>query len=175
MFFRRFIGTLALDASIFEEIEADRRAWLQSIVVLVAASCGARIAAIEFGVTESDRFIAGVIVALGGLLVWVSVVAVIGRYVLAQPQTHSDVPELLRTLGFATAPGVFLSLAAIRPAAPVVVGIVFIWMIAAAVIAIRQALDYTATGRAVAVCLLGGLLSLGAVAAFVAMFGKTVS
>jgi len=175
MFFRRFIGALALDASIFEEIEADRRAWVQSILVLVAASFGGRIAAIEFGVTESDRFIAGVIVALGGLLVWVTVVAVLGSYVLAQPQTRSDVPELLRTLGFATAPGVFLSLTAIQPAAPIVVGLVFIWMIAAAVIAIRQALDYTSTGRAVAVCLLGGLLSLGAVGAFVAMFGRTVS
>jgi len=175
MFFRRFIGALSLDASIFEEIEADRGAWIQSILVLVIASCGGRIAAIEFGVTHSDRFIAGAIVALGGLLVWVSVLAVIGTYALAQPQTRSNVPELLRTLGFATAPGVFLALAAIEPAAPIVVGIVFLWMLAAAVIAVRQALDYTGTGRAIAVCLLGGLLSLGTIAAFVALFGRTVS
>src|SRR3954469_2583903 len=109
-FIVRFIGALALDASVFEDIEADRRAWMQSIVVLIAAACGGRVAALEFGVTRSDGFIVGVLIALGALVVWVSAVAVIGSYVLAQPQTRSSMPELLRMLGFASAPGVFLSL-----------------------------------------------------------------
>ena len=174
-FIVRFIGVLALDASIFEEIEADRSAWLQSVMVVVAAACGARIALLEFGVIDSGGFIVGLMIALGALFVWVSVVAVIGTYALAQPQTHSSVPELLRTLGFAAAPGVFLSLAAMSPAAPLIVTVVSIWMMAAAVIAIRQSLDYDGTARAVGVCVLGGALCCGAYIAIALMLGRTVS
>jgi hypothetical protein len=35
-----------------------------------------------------------------------------------------------------------------------------IWMLAAMVIAIRQALDYRSTGRAIAVCVLGWILAI---------------
>jgi hypothetical protein len=174
-FIARFIGALALDASVFEDIERDRSASMQSIVVVIAAACGARVAFVELGVMQADSFIAGLLMALGALFIWVSLVAVIGTYALAQPQTRSSVPELLRTLGFAAAPGVFLSLAAIPPAAPVIIPLAGIWMLAAAVIAVRQSLDYDSTARAIGVCVLGGVLCGGAITAIVLMFGRNVS
>ena len=174
-FIVRFIGVLALDASVFEQIEADRRAWMESILVVFAAACGARIAFMALGVIDGAGFTAGVMIALGAVLVWVSVVAVIGTYALAQPQTHSSVAELLRTLGFATAPGVFLSLAAMPAAAPLIIAVVSIWMVAAAVIAVRQSLDYDGTARAVGVCVLGGVLCCGAIIAIALLFGRSVS
>lgn len=175
MFFRRFIGVLALDASMFEEIEADSRASWHAVAVVLAAAAGGRIAAIELGLTRSESFIAAAMIALGAVVVWVTAIAALGIYALAQPQTRSNMPELLRTVGFAAAPGVFLAFAAIRPAAPLVVGIVLTWMIATTVMAVRQSLDYFETWRAVAVCVLAALLSLGSIAALVAMFGRNVS
>jgi hypothetical protein len=175
MFFRRFIGVLALDGAMFENIEADRHASLQAAAVVLAAAAGGRIAALELGIGGSDSFIAAAMIALGALAVWITAIVALGTYAMAGPETHSDVRELLRMVGFAAAPGVFLSLAAIRPAAPAVVTIVLIWMIATTVIAVRQSLDYLETWRAVAVCVLAALLSLGGVAAVVAVFGRSVS
>ena len=66
----------------------------------------------------------------------------------------SDYPELLRTIGFASSPQVLLVLAAIPVLDWSVRVVVFIWGLAAYVVAVRQALDVE-TGRAVLVCVLG--------------------
>ena len=49
------------------------------------------------------------------------------------------------------------------------------WVIADTVVAMRQALDYRSTGRALAVCVLGWLLAGGVFAVIVALFSKTLS
>jgi hypothetical protein len=77
--------------------------------------------------------------------VWAATIATLGTTALAEPQTRSSLPELLRVLGFAAAPGVFIALAAMPAVAPIVLVVVAAWMIAAAVVAVRQALDYRST------------------------------
>ncbi len=71
---------------------------------------------------------------------------------------EADVGQLLRTIGFASSPGLLRILGIV----PGMTGIVFIvcalWMLVAMVIAVRQALDYHGTGRAIAVCLIGWLV-----------------
>jgi hypothetical protein len=47
-------------------------------------------------------------------------------------------------------------------------------MIAAAVLGMRQALDYRRTSRAVAVCTLAWLVSIGVVATVMVIFSRTV-
>jgi hypothetical protein len=175
LFMRRFIGVLVLDASIFEEIEANRRATMPSIVVLITVSLAGGMAAMGLGLAGPAGFITGAVVMLGAWLVWVMMIATIGTTTLAEPQTRSDIPELLRVLGYSAAPGVFIALAAIRPAAPVVFAVVAIWMIAAAVLGARQALDYRSTGRAIAVCVIAWLLSFGLLATVAMMFSRPVS
>jgi hypothetical protein len=49
------------------------------------------------------------------------------------------------------------------------------WMLLAMVVAVRQALDYTSTWRAVAVCLVGWLLTSAIIVAFALFGGTTVS
>ena len=65
---------------------------------------------------------------------------------------------MLRTIGFASSPGLLRILGIV----PGITGIVFfacaLWMLVAMVIAVRQALDYHSTGRAIAVCLIGWLV-----------------
>jgi hypothetical protein len=49
------------------------------------------------------------------------------------------------------------------------------WMLLAMVVAVRQALDYTSTGRAIAVCLVGWLLTSAIILAAALLGGTTVS
>ena len=174
-FFRRFIGALVLDAGTFEDIEADRRAAVQSAIVVAAVCLSAGFAAAGQQITGTAGFVSGVLMTLGAWLVWVVMIAALGPYAMAEPQTKSDFPELLRVLGFAAAPGVFIALAAMRALTPLVMIAVAIWMMAAAVLGMRQALDYRSTARAAAVCVISWLLSFGVMAAIATLFTRTVS
>ncbi len=160
-FVRRFMGVLVLDPATFEEIEADRRAGFESAAVVMLVCAAAGTAALNLGLTGLAGFTGGTIVALGAWLIWISVVTTIGTRVLAEGETRSNTAELLRTLGFASAPGVFLAFASLRTAAPLVFVVVAVWMIAAEVIAMRQALDYRSTTRAIAVSVLAWIVALG--------------
>ena len=175
VFFRRFIGALALDSMAFEDIEADRRAAMQSVLVVMLACAAAGVGALGLGVAGPAGFVTGMILALGAWLVWITFVAAIGTLTLPEPQTSSTLPELLRTLGFAAAPGVFLAFAALPSAAPLVIGVVIVWMIAADVIAMRQALDYRSTARAIAVAVSSWLLAVTLIAGMAAFLATRVS
>ncbi len=174
-FFLRFIGVLALSPATYEDIEADRRSSMQSVIVVLAVTGAGGVAAMGMGLVGVAGFVTGAIMMLGGWLLWVSLIATIGTTVLAEPQTRSNARELLRTLGYAAAPGVFFAFAAMRAAAPVVIAVVSIWMIAAAVVAVRQALDYRSTARAMAVCALSWALSAGLLIAIGLVFARPVS
>jgi hypothetical protein len=174
-FFRRFIGVLVLDATAFEDVEADSHAAMQSVAVVMLACLGGGIAVVGLGGASLLGFLAGAVIVLGAWLMWVTAVAALGTITFAEANTASNLKELLRTLGFAAAPGVFLAFAAMRAAAPFVVALVSIWMIAAAVLGLRQALDYRSTTRAIAVSAVGWIISLGILALVSAMFTESVA
>lgn len=175
LFFSRFMGALALDASAFEGIEADRHAAMQSVLVVMMVCVAGGVAAMGYGEIGIPAFVSGAIISLGAWLVWAAVITTVGTFALPEPQTRSDLPELLRVLGFAAAPGVFIALAAMRAAAPLVVIVVSLWTIAAAVLGVRQALDYRSTPRALAVCVLGWLVSVCVVGAALILSSRNVS
>jgi hypothetical protein len=62
-----------------------------------------------------------------------------------------------------------------RPVAPLIFVIVSAWMIAAAVMAVRQALDYRSTVRAIAVSVVAFLVSAGMLVAIAFTFTARVS
>jgi hypothetical protein len=162
-FFRRAIRALMLDAGVFEEVEADRSADWQSLTIVLMVCLASGVAAFSLGTAGLGGFVTGAVIALGGWVVWAAAIAALGTMPLAEPQTRSDLHELLRVLGFAAVPGVFVAFAGMPAIAPLVLGGVAIWMIAAAALAVRQALDYRSTIRAVAVCVLAWALSFGAI------------
>ena len=90
-----------------------------------------------------------------GWFIWALLVYLIGTKLLPDPNTRSDVPELLRTIGFSASPGLLRVLGIVPLLGPVIIFTVNIWMLIAMVIAVRQALDYESTGRAIGVCLIG--------------------
>ena len=155
----RIIRAAKLDVNLYEEVEADENALGQAVVVVVLSSIAAGIGSIGIvGFSFGGIFIGtiiGTIGALFGWVVWAYLTYFIGTKLLPEPQTRADPGELLRTIGFASSPGIIRVLAVI----PWLTGIVFwvagIWMLAAFVIAVRQALDYKSTLRAVGVCVIG--------------------
>ena len=105
------------------------------------------------------------VAALVGWFIWAGLTFLIGTKMLPEADTNADMGELLRTTGFSQAPGLLRVLGIIPVLGGLVSLVASIWMLAAFVIAVRQALDYKSTGRAVVVCLIGFVVY------FVVVFG----
>lgn len=151
----RMFRAAKLDAQLYEEVEADRDATGQAMTVVVLAAVAAGIGSLGSG--SALGIITGTIVALVSWLVWAFLTYFIGTRLLPEPQTSADYGELLRTIGFASAPGLIRVLGIVPGLAAPLFLISGIWMLVAMVIAVRQALDYTSTWRALGVCLIGWL------------------
>ena len=157
-FAERVIGAARLDVRIYEEVEADTTAFGQAMGVVVLSSLAAGIGMV--GREGAPGLLAGAIAALVGWFIWAGLTYFIGTRILPMPQTHANWGQLLRTTGFASSPGILRILGVV----PVLGGLVFlvagVWMLVAFVIAVRQALDYTSTGRAIGVCLIGWVFNV---------------
>jgi hypothetical protein len=174
-FSMRLIGALAIDPVIYEEVEADRSATGQALLVVVLSSLSAGIGAFGWG-TGSLRgvlFITGL--ALLSWATWAVITFQIGTRLMPETETRADVGQLLRTIGFSAAPGMLRIFGIVPGATLPAFVITAIWMLVAMVVAVRQALDYKSTARAVAVCGLGWVLSIGIAVVLQLFFGPTVS
>ncbi len=149
----RMILAAKLDTHLYEEVEADRNATRDAMLVVLISSLAAGIGGISRG--GFLGLIVGLLAALVGWVIWAALIYFIGTRLLPEPQTRADVGELLRTIGFAMSPGVIRVLAIVPFLGWIVNLVATIWMISAMIIAVRQALDYTSTLRAAAVCLIG--------------------
>jgi hypothetical protein len=150
---RRIWRAARLEAALYEEVEADRAATHQAFAVVLLAAVGAGIGSFHNGGLRGIALSA--LAWLVGWYLWARTAWWIGTRLLPGPETRADTGELLRTLGFSSAPGVLLALALYEPLAGAVFLLCGLWMLAAMVIAVRQALDYRGSLRAVAVCALG--------------------
>lgn len=151
----RLLGSASLKVSSYEEIETDRHATWQAVAIVVLSSLGA---AVGIGNTSLSGMAALLFVALATWVIWVLLTLFIGTQLLPGKQTQADFGQLLRTTGFSAAPGIFRALGVVPGIGWVLFLAATIWMLFTYVVAVRQALDYTTTGRALAVCLLGWLI-----------------
>ncbi|MEA3487318.1 MAG: YIP1 family protein, partial [Thermodesulfobacteriota bacterium] len=149
----RIIRAAKLDVNLYEEVEADKGAMRQAMAVVVLSSLAAGIGAIGTG--GLGGIVVGTIGALAGWYIWAYLTYFIGTKLLPEPQTQSDPGELLRTIGFSSSPGLIRILGIIPGLGGVIFLVASLWMLVAMVIAVRQALDYTSTLRAVGVCIIG--------------------
>jgi hypothetical protein len=74
---------------------------------------------------------------------------------VAPVQQGTTVQELLRTTGFSASPGVPRVLQLVPGLGTLLAFVASLWMLASMVVAVRQALDFQSTGRAIVVCLVG--------------------
>ena len=151
-FVERVVGAARLDARVYEEVEADTTAMGQAMAVVAASALAAGVGSISSGATGA---VAAVVGAVVGWFLWAVVTWLIGTKLLPEPGTSADLGQLLRTIGFSAAPGL-LNVLGIIPLLGLIVALVAaIWQLVAMVVAVRQALDYRSTGRAVLVCVIG--------------------
>ena len=155
-FVQRMIGAARLDTRAFEEVEADRTATTQALAVVVLSS-------VAGGVVVGDGvrgLVVGTLAGLLGWVIWAWLIYMIGTRWLPEPGTTADTGELLRVIGFATAPGILRVVGVLPLLANLAMAITAVWTLVAVVVGVRQALDYRSTGRAVGVCLLGWIVQI---------------
>jgi len=110
------------------------------------------------------------LLSLVSWFVWAYLVYFIGVKFFPEPTTEADHGQLLRTIGFSSAPGLIRVFGII----PSLMNIAFIaaaiWMLVAMVIAVRQALDYKSTWRAVGVVVTSFLIQSVVLLAMLKLF-----
>ena len=171
MLMDRIIRASKLNVHLYEEVEADKGAMGQAMGVVVLSSIAAGIGSIGKG--GLFGILIGVVFALIAWYVWAYITYLIGTKVFPEPKTKADPGELLRTIGFSSSPGLIRVLGII----PGLTGVVFlgasIWMLVAMVIAVRQALDYKSTLRAIGVCVVGWIIQSLILLLFFSILGNT--
>ena len=157
-FAQRMIGAAKLDLKIYEEVEADKNALGQALGVVLIASLAAGIGTLSRA--GAGGLVIGLVAALVGWFIWAFLTYLIGTKLLPEPQTKSDMGELLRTIGFSSSPGVIRVLGIIPALEMIAFLVAGIWMLVAMVVAVRQALDYSSTWRAAGVCVIGWIIQV---------------
>lgn len=152
----RMVGAMKADVKTFQEIEADPTAMGQAVTVIVIAG----VASLIGNIFRSGVFIGmmSLVVSLVGYALWSLLVVLIGTKLMPEPATKADFNEAFRVVGFTAAPGVFNVLAIVPFLGPLISFVISLWMLVIGVIAVREVLDYSNTGRAIVVCLLAMLV-----------------
>ncbi len=147
-FFNRLIGAATFKIAIYEEVEHDQNATGQAAAVVGMVAIAAAIGSFQTGV---GGLVAGLAGAYLGWALWSGTCYLVGTQLF---DGTADWGELLRTIGFAQAPGILLVLLALPGTGWLLEYAVLLWMIVTVLVAIRQALDF-GTGRALATALAG--------------------
>ena len=153
-FVSRIIRACKLDISLYEEVEADKSATLQAASVVVLSSLAAGIGAISLG---ASNFFMAPLLSLISWYIWAYLIYFIGAKMFPEQNTKSDHGELLRTIGFSSAPGL-LRVFGVTPDLMTVtfIGSAF-WMLACMVVAVKSALDYESMWKAFGVVVIAWL------------------
>jgi hypothetical protein len=157
-FTNRMVRAAKLDVNLYEEVEADKQAMGQALGVVLLSSLAAGIG--SFGTTGINGLLLGTVGALLGWFVWAFITFLVGTKLLPEPQTEADYGQLLRTIGFSSSPGLLRILGIVPILGTIVFIVCGVWMLAAMIIAVRQALDYKSTWRAVGVCIIGWIIQM---------------
>lgn len=154
LFADRMLRAARLDVKLYEEVERDPATLSQAVGVVVLAS-------VAFGIGTGaglGGLVLGTVFSLLGWYLWAYITYFIGTRLLPEPQTSANHGELLRTIGFANAPGLIAVLGIVPGLRGLALGVAQIWMLVAGVVAIRSAFDYRSTLRAVGVVVVGWLV-----------------
>jgi hypothetical protein len=153
---KRMTGAMQADVKTFQEIEADPTAFSQAVTVIVIAGVAALIGNMfRIGIMHGVMML---VINLIGYALWTLLVVLIGTKLMPEPTTKADFNEAFRVIGFTASPGVFNVLAIVPFLGPLISFVVWLWMIVVGVVAVREVLDYSNTGRAIIVCLIAAVI-----------------
>jgi len=162
---QRMVRAAKLEVNLYEEVERDTGANGQAFAVVLLVSVASGIgwaiagAIAGEGIWVLGGFLIGIVTSVIGWLVWAAIAYWIGSTIFKGPETSATYGELLRTLGFAQSPGVLRLLVFIPFLGALIAFVVWVWVLVAGVIAVRQALDFS-TGRAIGTVAVGWLIMI---------------
>tara|TARA_A100001011_G_scaffold375521_1_gene437144 strand:- start:398 stop:919 length:522 start_codon:yes stop_codon:yes gene_type:complete len=150
----RIYRAIKIDVELYEEVERDKSATIQAGLVVVLSSMAAGVGALQLG---ASNFLLAPIVSLISWYVWAYIIYFVGVKLFPEKNTKSNHGELLRTIGFSSAPG----LIRVFGVTPDLMAVTFIgsafWMLACMVVGVRAALDYKSLWRALGVVIVAWL------------------
>ena len=154
IFLNRVFRAIKIDIDLYEEVEKDKSATIQAGIVVVLSSLAAGVGALQLG---ASNFVFAPILSLLSWYVWAYVIYFVGVKLFGSPSTKSSHGELLRTIGFSSAPG----LIRVFGVTPDLMTVTFIgsafWMLACMVVAVKSALDYDSLLKAFGVVVVSWL------------------
>ena len=156
----RMISAMLLKPELYEEVESDRSATGQGVFIVLLAGIATGIANLAIADRTLDAFLFGIASRLLGWVLLAAIISFVGTKLFPTPDTDSDWGELSRTMAFAQSPailiifGVIGLLAGLEIIFWIVAIVTLVWQLAATIVAVRQALDYTTTMRTVEVAIL---------------------
>ena len=163
-YFQRLKKAILLDISFYEEVEKDKKFTEQAMMTVALVSIVQGFMIAGFAPIALTQGILGSIIRF---VIWAFFIAFVGTRILPEPETESNTGELIRTLGFAYAPGLLVVLKVFPFIGNFVDPLVVILQLAAMTIAVRQALDFNSTVRAVGVCIVAFILMIVALTLFI--------
>jgi len=157
----RMIRAARLDPSLYELVEADtgytREAFYIVLIAAIAGAIGATLGQEAPGGTGSAMPVLIIVGRILGWVIWSAMTLWIGTTLTRGPDTHANIGEMLRTLGYAHSPLVLSVLAFMPGLGSPILFVTQIWTLLAGVVAIRQVLG-TTTERAVLTAFLAWLI-----------------
>ncbi len=144
-FISRIFRAIKIDVELYEEVEKDKSATIQAGAVVVLSSMAAGVGALQLG---ASNFILAPLLSLISWYIWAYIIYFVGVKLFPDKNTKSNHGELLRTIGFSSAPGLIRAFGV----TPDLMTVTFIgsafWMLACMVVGVRAALDYSSLWRA---------------------------
>ena len=157
----RMLGAALLRVGTFEDVEHDRSATTQAMLVVVIVAISSGVGGVLSGdVGWVNGVIFGAVRGLIGWAVWALVTWLVGTTILKTPDTHGEWGQLARGTGFAQTPGILTVFVFIPVIGGIIALVAFVWQFVAMMIAVRQCLDYTSTWRAFFVILISFIVVL---------------
>ena len=151
----RALRVAKLDLPVFREIAGDANATMEAAIVVAVVAVASGIGAL----TESFGVV--VLAIVGAFLGWVVFSAMtyfFGKNIFGTPTTQVSVESLMRTQGYARAPGILAFFGFIPVLGWIAAIVGGIWALVTAIVAIRETLVIS-TGRAITVGIVAAIAS----------------
>ena len=153
-FFNRIFRAIKIEIDIYEEVKKDTSATLQAGIVVVLSSLAAGVGALQIG---ASNFLLAPVISLLSWYILAFILYFVGVKLFGGSKTKSNHGEILRTIGFSSAPG----LIRVFGVTPDLMKITFIgsqiWMLACMVVAVYSVLNYRSLWKAFGVVIIASL------------------
>lgn len=156
----RMIKASMLDIAFYNEVENDTSLNQEALMVVIITAVAGGIGGFLGGILNGSfgaaivGLIVGVVMGIAGYYIWAYLTQWIGTKLF---NGTAEVDELLRTLGYASAPRILGILVFIPYVGPLLSLAGALWSLVAGVIAVREALDFD-TGKAVLTIVIGWVI-----------------